>query len=298
VKVLIAIDAISSDGACVRAAAERPWPQGSSFCLLHVFNPYPFATVPTIQGRLQEQMLRKLEIAGQPLRDAGWTTTAEICEGSVRRDINRFARERCANLVMVGCNDLSDLERLFLGSTAQSVVRHAPCSVEVVRPPRRKVDSTRQHSLRILVATDGSEFSVAALRSVARRPWPKYSVVKVICVPEFILFKYSSYLETHEAKDLGKASIEDAKTSVAAGVRILSESELKVCSNVPTFEDRPYQVILHEAEKWRANLIVVGSHGRTGFDRIVMGSVAEAVALHARCSVAVIREPKPSGPMA
>jgi nucleotide-binding universal stress UspA family protein len=54
-------------------------------------------------------------------------------------------------------------------------------------------------------------------------------------------------------------------------------------------EERPYRVILNEAESWQADLIVVGSHGRSGFDRVVMGSVSEAVALHATCSVEVIR---------
>jgi nucleotide-binding universal stress UspA family protein len=149
--------------------------------------------------------------------------------------------------------------------------------------------------MRILVATDGSEFSLTALRSVANRPWPAGSVAKVISVPEFILFKDPSYLETHEVKDLNKASMEDAKLAIAAGVGILSGAELKVCSDVPTFEDRPYLVILNEAETWQADMIVVGSHGRTGFDRIVMGSVAEAVALHAKSSVEVIREQRSKG---
>jgi nucleotide-binding universal stress UspA family protein len=54
-------------------------------------------------------------------------------------------------------------------------------------------------------------------------------------------------------------------------------------------EERPYRVILNEAESWQADLIVFGSHGRSGFDRVVMGSVSEAVALHATCSVEVIR---------
>jgi nucleotide-binding universal stress UspA family protein len=48
-------------------------------------------------------------------------------------------------------------------------------------------------------------------------------------------------------------------------------------------------VILDEAEKWKVDVIVLGSHGRSGFDRMVMGSVSEAVALHAKCSVEVIR---------
>lgn len=291
-KVLLAIDAMSADEACVRAAVERPWPVGTLFCLLNVFNPYPFIAAPIIQERLQEKVLHDLQSAAKTLRDVGWATTTEIYPGTARRDINKFAEEWGAELVMVGCNDLSDLGRLLLGSTAQAVVRHAPCSVEVVRRHRSAGISARQGGLRILIATDGSEFSLTALRSVANRPWPTESVAKVISVPEFILFKDHSYLEKHEAMELGKESMEDAKVSVAAGVGILSRSELKVSSDVPVFGDRPYRVILHEAETWQADIIVAGSHGRTGFDRIVMGSVAEAVALHAKCSVEVIRERK------
>ena len=101
---------------------------------------------------------------------------------------------------------------------------------------------------------------------------------------------HPSYLETHHVKDLGKAAIDNAKQSIAGGVEVLSQSGLKVCSDVPTFEDKPYIVILREAEMWHADMIVVGSHGRRGFDRVILGSVSEAVALHAKCSVEVIRK--------
>jgi nucleotide-binding universal stress UspA family protein len=294
-RVLIAADGMIPEVPPAQAAANRPWPSGSCFCLLNVFNPYPFTAAPVFQERLKEIVLHNLFVAAKTLQDVGWDTTVEICPGSARKGINKFAQEWRADLVMVGCNDLGDLGRLLLGSTAQAVVRHAPCSVEVARPRRGTDVSARQNGMKILVATDGSEFSLSALRSVADRPWPPQSSVKVISVPEFVLFKDPSYLVTHEVKDLEKASIEDAKLSVAAGVRILVGSELKVCSDVPVFEDRPYRVILREAETWEADMIVVGSHGRTGFDRIVMGSVAEAVALHAQCSVEVIREQKSKG---
>jgi nucleotide-binding universal stress UspA family protein len=128
---------------------------------------------------------------------------------------------------------------------------------------------------------------------VADRPWPTGSVARIISVPEFILLKDPSYFETHQVKDLGKAAIDDAKVSIAAGVGVLSQSALKVCSDVPTSEDKPYHVILNEAEAWQADMIVVGSHGRSGFDRVIMGSVSEAVALHAKCSVEVIRQAEP-----
>lgn len=289
-KVLIAVDAVSLDETCARAAVQRPWPVGTSFCLLHVFNPYPFTAAPIIQLRLRDKVGQNLETAAKPLRNAGWNAITDTVPGSARRDINRFAKEWQADLVMVGCNDLGDFGRLLLGSIARSVVRHAPCSVEVVRPHRMGAgDAAGYAGMRILVATDGSDCSAVALHSVANRPWPAGSVAKVISVPEFILFKDPSYLERHEAKDLGKASIDEAKSCVAAGAGILSGSTLKVYSEVPTFEERPYRVILSEADTWRADLIVVGSHGRSGLDRVVMGSVSEAVALHAASSVEVIR---------
>jgi nucleotide-binding universal stress UspA family protein len=55
--------------------------------------------------------------------------------------------------------------------------------------------------------------------------------------------------------------------------------------------DNPKSAILDEAKEWEADLIVVGSHGRRGLDRLLLGSVSEAVAMHAHCSVDVIRQP-------
>jgi nucleotide-binding universal stress UspA family protein len=51
-------------------------------------------------------------------------------------------------------------------------------------------------------------------------------------------------------------------------------------------------VILDTAAKWHADLIVIGSHGRKGLDRFLLGSVSEAVARHAPCSVQIVRVPK------
>jgi nucleotide-binding universal stress UspA family protein len=288
VRIVIAMDGGPSSAACVQSAVARPWPSNSRFCLFTALNPYPFTAAPIIQERLVARVLGNLENACKSLRDAGWDTSIEVRNGSPHREINKFASDWEADLIMVGCNDFSDVERLFLGSTARTVVRHAPCSVEVVRPQIYR--SGVENGLRILAATDGSELSRVALGSIEDRPWPSGSMVKVISVPEFILVKDRSYFQTHEFIDLGQAAVEDAKESIAAAMKIFSQRALKVSSAVPTLEDRPYKVILHEAEVWPADLIVVGSHGRTGFDRFIMGSVSEAVALHAVCSVEIIRQ--------
>lgn len=56
-------------------------------------------------------------------------------------------------------------------------------------------------------------------------------------------------------------------------------------------EGNPKVVIVDEANKWRADLIVLGSHGRKGLDRFLLGSVSEAVSRHATCSVEIVRVP-------
>ena len=52
----------------------------------------------------------------------------------------------------------------------------------------------------------------------------------------------------------------------------------------------PRTVIIDEAKKWNADLIVVGSHGRTGLTRLLLGSVAQAIVVHGPCSIEVVRE--------
>jgi len=287
-RVLIAIDGAKSRE-IPALAAKRPWPKSSSFCLLHIFVPVPFTAAPSIQKKRLESVEGNVEAAAKPLRKAGWDTTVEIHSGSPRRDVGKFAGYWGADLAMVGCNEMSDLTRMFLGSTAQSVLRHAPCSVEIVRGPVSEAERYRTTGMRILVATDGSDGSLAAVRSIADRPWPPDSTVKVVSVPEFILMKDPNYLESHEVKDLGAAAIEEARRSISVGLEVLAGSSLKVTSEVPEFEERPHRVILHEANAWKADMIVVGSYGRSGFDRFVMGSVSETVALHAACSVEVVR---------
>ena len=76
-------------------------------------------------------------------------------------------------------------------------------------------------------------------------------------------------------------------TKVADGLR---SNGLKVTTAVEQGE--PKSKILDAAEQWHADLIVLGSHGRTGLERFSMGSVSDAVARHAPCSVEVVRIPK------
>jgi nucleotide-binding universal stress UspA family protein len=126
----------------------------------------------------------------------------------------------------------------------------------------------------VLLATDGSETSLAAARAVAQRPWPEDSEFRIVSVEEPWAIK-SSRLDPQEA--------------ITSAEQVLTSAGLKTSG--AALSGNAKEVILEEARKWEADLIVAGSHGRRGFKRFLLGSVSEAVAMNAHCSVVVVRDP-------
>lgn len=289
-RVLIALDITTQCTEIVNEVASRPWPAGTLFLLLHVLDPYPFVKAPISLNRAKEAAAVQLKSASQSLVEAGWKTETDVILGMPRRVVSQIATSWKADLVMVGSNEAGALMRLFLGSTARSVLRHAPCSVEIVRPSPQERKGGEPREMRILVATDGSEYSTAAIQSVANRPWPNGSKAKVISIPEpFMPLGEFPYFELKEIEDLNAAALLDAKRYAETGAEALSKAGLEAAVETPLPRNSDSREIVKVAEQWQAQLVVLGSHGRRGFDRLTMGSVSEHVALHAPCSVEVIR---------
>ncbi len=291
-KVLIAVDATPTWVAVVREAAARPWPAGSKFCLFHAVDPYHFVKAPLLLARAKGAAHSQLKSGAESIQHAGWGAETEVFFGNPRNAIASFAQEWGAELILVGSHGHGDLARILLGSTSKAALRRAHCSVEIVRAPARGRERKVDEGMKILVATDGSECSMSAVRSVAARPWPRGSEAKVISIPELIIpLREFPYFEPGEVEEINTFSLGHAREAAATAKELLSKNGVKVSTEVPLEWDIPSRMILAEAEKWQAHMIVLGSHGRRGFDRWTMGSVSEAVALNASCSVEVIREP-------
>lgn len=148
--------------------------------------------------------------------------------------------------------------------------------------------------MKILLAVDGSGCSEAAVRSVAARPWPEGSRVLLVSACEqapMIAMPEVGGAPTDLYERLGEAARERADAAVGKARRILggAVTPLEVESRV--IEGYPREVILAEADRWQADLIVVGSHGYRGLTRLWLGSVSQAVASHAKCSVEIVRCP-------
>jgi nucleotide-binding universal stress UspA family protein len=289
-KILIALDLSPHSAGIVREAASRPWPAKSQFLLLHVLDPYPFAKMPISLERIKNSVREQLSVVAQPVVEAGWNTDTDVVLGRARQAISKIATSWKADFLLVGTSGEGALMRVLLGSTARSVLRQAPCSVEIVRPSAKRGKISRQARMKVLIATDGSEFSLAAIRSVAKRPWPRDSVFRVIAIPEpFMPLMEFPNFELKEIENLNTSAIKAAKRYSAVGAGILAKTGLNVGEGTPLPKDNDGREIVKEAKFWHADLIVLGSHGRRGFDRLTIGSVSEHVAFHAECSVEVIR---------
>jgi nucleotide-binding universal stress UspA family protein len=225
------------------------------------------------------------------LRGVGWRVTTDVLLGNPRHAIPKLASDWKADLIVLGSHGRGVFTRLLMGSTAQAVLRHAPCSVEIVRTPRGERASHGEQGMRILIPTDGSEHAVLAVNKVAERPWPKGATFKVVACPEYpVLIGEYPYYAPEQVLELAKASDTQAREAAEAGTAVLKKSGYEAKTEVTEPRDSPARTILSSADLWQSDLIVMGSHGRRGFDRLLLGSVSESVAMHAHCSVEVVRQ--------
>jgi len=143
--------------------------------------------------------------------------------------------------------------------------------------------------VRILVAIDGSKYGEVAIQQIIAQCRPQDTEVRVLHVTEPVpLFTnvqgigYAPQFEEIRAEQvkLGREVVERAALTLReAGYRVTTAVE----------EGFPKVVILDHASQWHADLIMLGSHGRKGLDHFLIGSVSEAVARHASCSVQIAR---------
>ena len=150
--------------------------------------------------------------------------------------------------------------------------------------------------MKILLAVDGSAYSVVAVEEVAKRPWPPQSEVKVITAAETpVIVGMEPWATSPEYFEQLEKSVREAARAVTESallkLKTMEDKTLKISSEI--IEGPPRQVIVEEAERWSADLIVMGSRGLGAWNRLLLGSVSSAVVHHAKCSVEIVRKVQP-----
>lgn len=142
--------------------------------------------------------------------------------------------------------------------------------------------------MKVLLAVDDSKFSDAALQVVVAQFPPQGTEVLVLHVVEPIAYLPPPQMATGYAPEL-ETRIKDGRKIVEQKVQKLRAAGFKADGAVENGDIR--EKIIDTAAQWHADLIVMGSHGRRSVPRFLLGSVAEYVARHARCSVEIVRIP-------
>jgi nucleotide-binding universal stress UspA family protein len=306
-KILLAVDGSEAGLAAVEEIARTPLPKGSMVRIISVTD-IPFPTqqwampMPTGSYKDWERIFeeRSVESTAQAMARfseiAGAQTemTARTPKGDPKMAILDEAEHWDADLIVVGTHGYNALQRLWLGSVSRAVASHAKCSVEIARP--RQVQGVAGKAMRILLAVDGSEFGDAAVEEIANRPWPPGSEVHAISVihlpftptPETWALPDSYYSQLEKA---GRGLAESAIDRAISRLRDSNaEREAPLTLTGETILGHPAETIIETAKKWGPDLIALGSHGRHGFTRFLLGSVSYAVASQAPCSVEIVRK--------
>jgi len=242
-------------------------------------------SVTTVRGRVVDA----LEQAGaETVREAATRasersvpTVTEVLQGEPYRTIVDYADTYDIDLVIMPTHGRRGLERFLLGSTTERVVRRAEVPVLTIRPDDDV--SVRYPYRTVLVPTDGSDSAAAALdvgldvATVASSAVHLLSVVDVTSLGVDVRADIQAAALEEGAHDVVDAAAERAN---AAGIDPTTAVEFG--GSIPG-------VVRSYVTDNDVDLVVVGTHGRTGFDRYVLGSVAEALVRTAPVPVLTVR---------
>jgi nucleotide-binding universal stress UspA family protein len=144
--------------------------------------------------------------------------------------------------------------------------------------------------MKILLAVDGSPYSDAAVNEVVSRPWPEGSIVRLVAaVQPYTPPATEIVMAGATMEEVRRQQTTEATQLTSRVADVLRKGGLEIETAIR--DGDPRSAIVDEASDWGADLIVMGSHGRTGLKRWLLGSVAGSVVSHAPCSVEVVRRP-------
>ena len=286
--VLLATDGSPQAEVATRLVRALRLPSGAVIEIMRADEPFasdaelPPAAYDALHAAIREEIDTEVASAKSVVSGAGREVRTVIPFERAATAIVGEAKRIAADLVVVGSRGRGQIATMVLGSVAAEVIDHAPCPVLVARSA--KLD-------RLILADDGSYEAMTARDLMGT--WPVFAgldarVVSVARIPEALGLGPMR----HEDASQAYAEAIDAlrvmsQTLSSRDAALLTERGLRARAEVRCGD--PAQEIVGAALEDEADLIVLGSHGRTGLERLLIGSVARTVVTHAPCSVLVVR---------
>jgi nucleotide-binding universal stress UspA family protein len=232
----------------------------------------------------------QLERLAQRAREGDLHLTSCVRSGKPFHEIASSARERAVDLIVIATHGYTGAKRALLGSTAERVVRHAPCPVLAVpaRTTPNRFGSTSPLKLKkVLVPIDFSRTSKTAL------PWATFLAahfeadIVLLNVVEKFPIDYLLGREQRNKRIVPLMTQAETELERMAGC-LRNSTGLNLSALVRA--GNPFEEICQSAKALGADLIVLTTHGYTGLKHVWLGSTAERVVRHAPCPVLAVRE--------
>jgi nucleotide-binding universal stress UspA family protein len=292
--VLVAADFSESSREAFRFACSLSREGTTSVLVFHVVEPRSVAEQPVYLGDRTVHFTAAppdrahLEALRERLREAYVPERAidveyRVKEGHPVEELLRLEQDPGWDLIVLGTRGRTGLRHLLAGSVAEKVLRGARCPVLALRSRVQHAQSAPIST--VLHPTDFSELSRSALkvsRELARDLGARL-VLLHIATPE-VGFPEVGPFEVAQQED--RDTLEDMRAQ-------LDGPDLKEPIEVEAVRGEVVPEILRAAETRGCDLIVMGTHGRTGLSRLLMGGVAEAVLRRAPCPVLIVRPIRP-----
>jgi nucleotide-binding universal stress UspA family protein len=290
-KVIIGTDGSPCAQVAVDLVGQVTWPADTTLRLVAVLDPLAVsglfgrfapdeagAVLPELKGELEHMVT----ITAEALAAPGRVVEHQVVLGRPSIVLSDQARDLGADLIAVGSRGRGPIETMLLGSVSAEVVGHAPCPALVARG--RSVE-------RILLAQDGSDQARHAEDILATWPMFEGARIDVISVAEaevawedalVVPFAPMRPIHTGASKESRTHHQEIARASADR----LGRAGRTVDWTVSVGD--PAHAILKVARHCNADLVVMGTRGLAGVQRLLLGSVARNVLTHAHCSVMVV----------
>ncbi len=283
-KILCPIDFSPGSDAAVRSAVRIANEHGAELVLAHAWHLVPAS------ANINQSLVREIERDAERTLEAARNSAAAIAANKVSSRflsgvpwssiVDLAERDLDIDLVVLGTHGHAAISRFLLGSVSEKVIRHAPCSVLVVRPGSQPTPFAH--------VTCAIDFSIDAeqtteLASALVAPAGEITLLHVTEIP-------LSYVGEHPISDLVRDIGENAKRLLDyAAVELRQQVAVPVVTKLVDGRFPGARLLdLIESDP-TIDLVIMGSHGRTGLRRALLGSVAEKIVRHAAIPVLVAR---------
>jgi len=281
--IVIGFDGSPYSLAALRESAGWIKRHGGHAVLVHgvFFDEEEFGIAPVQHEKRIENGNRLCELAkSDAAAEFGVDAEMVVCEGEPPQVLIDVAKGRAANLIALGTHGRRGLKRMILGSVTSSVATDAPCDVLAVKRPCGDCPDGYK---KILVPFDGSEQSKKALARACEVAKLEDGKVTVL----YSIPRYEEMVEFYKTQSVRDALVGEAAKIVDSARQYAADLGTEVMTAIK--EGSASDNIVSTAETVGTDLIVMGSHGRRGINKAIIGSTTERVTMLATCPVLIVR---------